>query len=148
MSNDEVSIEMYCALTDAKFPDYRAIIPKSHTTRLVCDVAKMKQAIKMVMIFAREKSNITNFVISPTGLSISGRSDEYGDGKSVFDGSDVTVEGDGLNISVDGSMFMDALSVIHSPHMVIDMTAPNRPLAIRAMGDDSFLYVLMPMQPK
>ncbi len=145
-------VEMASQLIDANFPDYRAIIPKTHTTRTVVDTAALLKAVRVAFLFARDNANIVRLKIQPANgdvagyVSLAATSTEMGD--SVND-LEAMIEGDDLEISFNAKYLIDVLSQIDEPQVVIETTQPTRPGTIRpvGMGDKEFLHVVMPMHP-
>lgn len=145
----EMTAAIHCRVIDANFPNYRAIIPKGHTTRVVAEVAGLRKALKLALLFARDDYRITRLEISP-GLDhqfiVRGKGDEYGDSTSEVD---VSASGERIDIAVDGKLLDDALAHIDTPSVVMELSQPARPLTLRPLGEqERFLHVLMPMQPK
>ena len=145
MHNDALSVELYCSLIDAKFPDYRAIVPKNHTTRLVCDTAELLRVVSAAMIFAKDNANIVRFAVTGQSVKVTGSSNESGEALSELGAE---IEGNPLEIAVDGKMLLDAIRVMDGSRMVLEMTLPTRPILARAVSDNQFVYIQMPMQPK
>jgi DNA polymerase-3 subunit beta len=145
-------VEMASQLIDANFPDYRAIIPKTHTTRTVVDTAALLKAVRVAFLFARDNANIVRLKIQPANgvtsghVSLAATSSEMGD--SVND-LEAMIEGDDLEISFNAKYLIDVLSQIDEPQVVIETTQPTRPGTIRpvGVGDKEFLHVVMPMHP-
>lgn len=146
-------VEMASQLIDARFPDYRAIIPKSHSTRTVVDTASFLKAVRVAFLFARDNANIIKVAIAPSNgaqggqIKLTATSTEMGDNVSEID---AMVEGDELQIAFDARFLIDVLSRVDQPQIVIETTQPTRPGTIRpvGMGEEEFLHVVMPMQPK
>lgn len=145
-------VELASQLIDARFPDYHAIIPKTHTTRTVVDTAAFLKAVRLAILFARDNANIVRLRINPANgagsgqLSLTATSAEIGD--SVND-IDAMVEGNDLEIAFNGKYLIDVLSQIEQPQVLLETTQPTRPGTIRpvGMGEDEFLHVVMPMHP-
>ena len=146
-------VEMASQLIDARFPDYRAIIPKSHSTRTVVDTASFLKAVRVAFLFARDNANIIKVSIAPGNspqggqIKLTATSTEMGDNVSEID---AMVDGDELQIAFDARFLIDVLSRVEQPQIVIETTQPTRPGTIRpvGMGEEEFLHVVMPMQPK
>jgi DNA polymerase-3 subunit beta len=145
-------VELASQLIDANFPDYRAIIPKTHTTRTVVDTAALLKAVRVAFLFARDNANIVRLKIQPANgaapghLSLAATSADMGDSVNQLD---AMVEGDDLEISFNAKYLIDVLSQIDEPQVVIETTQPTRPGTIRpvGMGEEEFLHVVMPMHP-
>ncbi|MFN3979494.1 MAG: DNA polymerase III subunit beta [Caldilinea sp.] len=145
-------VELASQLIDANFPDYRAIIPKTHTTRTVVDTAALLKAVRVAFLFARDNANIVRLKIQPANgstpghLNLAATSADMGDSVNQLD---AMVEGDDLEISFNAKYLIDVLSQIDEPQVIIETTQPTRPGTIRpvGMGEEEFLHVVMPMHP-
>ena len=145
-------VELASQLIDANFPDYRAIIPKTHSTRTVVDTASLLKAVRVAFLFARDNANIVRLKIQPANgsggghVSLAATSSDMGD--SVND-LEAMIEGDDLEISFNAKYLIDVLSQIDEPQVVLETTQPTRPGTIRPLGigEDIFLHVVMPMHP-
>lgn len=143
-------VELASQLIDANFPDYRAIIPKTHTTRTVVDTAALLEAVRVSRLFARDNNNIVRVGINPGendqgSVKLSATSAQIGDSVNEID---AMVEGEELEIAFDARFLTDVLSQIDQAQVVIETTQSTRPGTIRpvGMGEDEFLHVVMPMQ--
>jgi DNA polymerase-3 subunit beta len=145
-------VELASQLIDARFPDYRAIIPKSHTTRTVVDTASLLKAVRVAFLFARDNANIIRVRIDPANgsgngqVSLTATSAEMGNSVNEID---AMVEGNDLEIAFNARYLIDVLSQIDQPQVVLETTQATRPGTIRpvGMGEAEFLHVVMPMHP-
>ena len=145
-------VELASQLIDARFPDYRAIIPKSHSTRTVVDTAALLKAVRVSQLFARDNANIIRLAVIPGNgegqghVKLTATSAEMGDSVNELD---AMVEGDDLEIAFDARFLIDVLNQIDEPQVVLETTQNTRPGTIRplGMGEDEFLHVVMPMHP-
>ena len=145
-------VDVVSQLIDARYPDYRAIVPKSHTTRTVVPTDSLLKAVKVAQLFARDNANIVRLGVQPGNgdgpgtLQLAAVSTEMGDNVNQLD---AMVEGDELEITFNARYLIDVLSQISEPQVVIETTQSNRPGTIRpvGMGTEEFLHVVMPMHP-
>ncbi len=145
-------VEMVSQLIDARFPDYTAIIPKSHSTRTVVNTASLLKAVRVAFLFARDNANIIRMAIVPGNgdhqgqMRLTAASNEMGDSVNEID---AMVEGEEMEIAFDARFLIDVLSQIDQPQLVLETTQSTRPGAMRpvGMGEEEFLHVVMPMHP-
>jgi DNA polymerase III subunit beta len=145
-------VELVSELIDARFPDYRATIPKSYNTRTVVDTASLLKAVRVALLFARDNANIIRVSMAPGNgekmgqMRLTATSAEMGDNVSELD---AMVDGDSLEIAFNARYMIDVLSQIDQPQVVLETTQPTRPGALRpvGMGEEEFLHVIMPMHP-
>lgn len=135
-------------LIDLTFPDYKAIIPKTHTTRIVVDRQAFHHAVKQAAIFARTAANVARLQIvpgtelAPGRLTVTASSAELGDNVGELDAS---VEGAQMEIAFDTRYLSDVLSVMDTPQVVVDTIDPSSPGVFRPAGKSNFLAVVMPI---
>ena len=140
--------ELVSQLVQGSFPQYSQLIPQSHTTRVIVDVAEFLRATKTASIFARDGSGIVRLVVTSSGeltpgkLTISARSEEIGDDVGEID---ATVEGEEAKIAFNGRYLIDVLSVLREPQVALETTNPSSPGVIRPVGIDNYIHVVMPM---
>jgi DNA polymerase-3 subunit beta len=145
-------VELVSQLIDARFPDYRAIVPKTHNTRTVVDTAALLKAVRVALLFARDNANIIRVAVMPGNgqhggqLRLTATSTEMGDNVNELD---ATVDGSDLEIAFNAKYLIDVLSQIDQPQVVLETTQPTRPGTIRpvGLGEEEFLHVVMPMHP-
>lgn len=148
-----LKVDIVSSLIDARFPDYRAIIPKSHNTRTVVTTDSFLKAVRVAQLFARDNSNIIRLSVLPGNgdggsgaIRLIATSTEMGDNVNELD---AMVEGDTVEIAFNARYLIDVLSQISEPQVVLETTQPNRPGTIRpvGVGNEEFLHVVMPMHP-
>jgi len=142
------SIDLVSQLIDGKFPDVNAIMPKRHDTRTVMDTAAILKACKAASVFARENSYIARVSVTPGSelapghVTVQATSAETGDNAGELDAS---VEGAPVEIAFNVKYLIDVLNVLGTAQVVLETTSASSPGLIRAIGDDAFTHVIMPM---
>ncbi len=141
-------VEVVSQLIDGTFPDYQQIIPRAYKSRTILSTPALLKACKQAEIFAREGSNVARFNIKSSGelepgsVEISAQSEETGSNETVVA---ATIDGAGLLIAFNVKFLREVLEVVKSPNVALETSAPNAPGVVRAVGDDNFLHVIMPM---
>jgi len=142
------STELVSQLVQGTFPNYSQLIPKSHNTRVMVNVADFLRATKTASIFARDGSGIVRLVVAPGNeagpgkLAVSARSEEIGDDVGEID---ATVEGTDSKIAFNGKYLMDVLGVLKESQVALETTNPSSPGLIRPVGSENYTHVVMPM---
>ncbi|MBM4424327.1 MAG: DNA polymerase III subunit beta, partial [Chloroflexi bacterium] len=125
------------------------IIPKSYTTRTVMTTEAFRKACKAADIFARENAHTARFKVmsggelQPGTVEITAQAAETGSNEAKLD---ATIEGNGLEIAFNVKYMVDVLNVMHTPNVALETTAATSPGVVRPVGEDDFLYVVMPMR--
>ena len=141
-------VELVSQLIDGAFPDYQQIIPRAYKSRTLLSTQALLKACKQAEIFAREGSNVARLNVKSSGelepgsVEIFAQSEETGSNETIVA---ATIEGIGLLIAFNVKYLREALEVIKTPNVAIEMSAANAPGVLKPVGDDNFLHVIMPM---
>jgi DNA polymerase-3 subunit beta len=138
--------EVYLAsrVIDGTFPDYRQIIPKSHSTEAITLKQDVINALKVSNIFT-DKFNQVKFIIDPKEkmFEIQTKNADVGENATDVDSS---LSGDKLEINFNGKYITDCFQSIDADSVSFELSGMNRPMVIKpASGDGTFLYLVMPM---
>jgi len=128
---------------DGSFPDYKQIIPKEFE----CEITVLKQdlldSLKQLKIFSDQFNKITITLDAKEKKSIFKTTNtEVGDATVSIDGA---ISGKPLTIHFNHAYILDALQAIHSDSLVLQFAGTGKPLHIKPVGDQSFSYIVMPM---
>lgn len=141
-------VDVVAQLIDQKFPDYEPIIPKRHDTRTIVNTAEVLKACRQASIFARDSLDTVRVLIKPGEelepgkVTVVARADETGDNQSELE---ATVVGNEIEIGFNVKYLIEAFSAVDTPQAAIETTQPRSPAVIRAIGDDHFFHLVMPM---
>ena len=142
------NIEVVSQLIEGTFPDYKGIIPTSHTTRSVLPTDAFLKACKAADIFAREAAHSARLRITPGEelkpgtVEVSATAAETGSNETLVDGN---IEGEPIEIAFNVRFLVDVLSVIDAPNVALETTGTSSPGLICPIGSEDFLHVIMPM---
>lgn len=125
------------------YPDYKQIVPKEKKTEVVVLKEDLADSIKISTIFS-DKFNQVNFKISPAEelFEISSRNQDKGESVTK---TDAVLEGEDVDISFNSKFVLDCLNSIKGDSVAMSFNGHQKPTIIRGVGDDSFMYLIMPM---
>ncbi len=130
-------------ILDGEYPDFRKIIPKTHTTRAVFDAGVFSSAVKSAAIFARDNANIVRLHIEKNGMTVSANTPQVG--QSAID-VDATVEGDGGDIAFNSRFLTEMLANFPGEEIVFEMTGSLNPGVFHPDKDDTYFHIIMPVR--
>lgn len=145
---------MTSRVIEGTFPNYDAIVPHEHTTRIVAPREMLIRAVRSASVFeagldGHGKGNTIRlqFVpgeseLMPGSVGVSATSDELGDSDARVD---CTIDGPAVHILLNCRFMEDVLNVIGTPEVVLQLTTPQSPLLMRGMGHDTYTHVIMPL---
>ncbi len=130
-------------IVDGNFPDYKQIIPKDFKTQVVLLKQDLINVLKMGNIFSG-KFNQAIMKISPSDkkFNIEIKNSDIGESNLSIDS---TIEGESIVISFNYKYMLDCFNSIHSDSISINCNDDNMPIVVKGVGDNSFLYLIMPM---
>ncbi|TET44719.1 DNA polymerase III subunit beta [Candidatus Aerophobetes bacterium] len=138
------NILLISQLIEAKFPDYREVIPKEHKITIMADRNELLAASKRVALLAEEKSRLLKFKLKENLLSISAISPETG---SAYEELMVKREGEGdIQIGFNSTYLLDVLKIIDSGEVSLELTDSVSPGVIRPAESKDYIYVIMPIR--
>jgi DNA polymerase-3 subunit beta len=136
-------LELFSRVIEGEFPDYEKIIPQNFTGKLVLDREGFSRAIKVVSIFARDSANIIRLKINKDTLEMSANSPQVGENKSSLS---IKLEGEEGEIAFNYRFLQGFLGAITADEVCLEMSGSLNPGAFRAVSDESFLHIVMPVR--
>jgi DNA polymerase-3 subunit beta len=144
--------EVTSRLIEGQFPDYQRIIPGEAKTQVVLSTGDFLRATRAATVFARDNSNIVRLECTPPRegaelaqgrVLVKSTSAEMGDNEGHLDAS---IQGEETQIAFNGKYLRDALEVIDSQQVALQITGPSSPGILRPVGEpNGYLHVIMPM---
>lgn len=128
---------------DGVFPDYRQIIPKTTATSAVVLKQDLLNALKISNVFS-DKFNQLNLKISPKEkiFELSSANNDIGENKTYLD---TAVTGESIELGFNYKYFLDCFQSITTDSMSIKLSGVGSPIIVSPVGDNSFIYLIMPM---
>lgn len=131
-------------LIDGIFPDYRQIIPKT----IISDATVLKEdllnSLKIANIFSGKLQQV-RLIIDPKEkrMEIGTRNDELGETMNQIDAK---LHGERVDLVFNQRFLADVLQVIPQESVSLQSAGVGKPLIIRGIGDQTYLYLVMPMR--
>ncbi len=130
-------------LIDGTFPDYERVIPVNNDKRMEVDRRLFAAAVDRVSAISSEKSRAVKLSLNNGTLELSATSPDAGSAKEELE---VSYQGEPLEIGFNSRYLLDITQQIAGDNADFAMADAASPTVLREMGDDSAIYVLMPMR--
>lgn len=129
---------------EGNYPNYKQIIPSEKKVSATVDTKSLIDAVNRISIMAQEYMQI-RMMISPDlqQISISSKVADVGGAEETIDAQ---IDGEELFIGFNYQYLKDGLSSIDSEEVVIEANEPLKPGVFKALGDDNFFYLSMPVK--
>lgn len=128
---------------DGAYPDYRRVIPTIQEANVSVDRDAIAAAARMCAIVSDQKTNSVRLAFKENSL---GLSSENADGETSEVQVPITYTGPQMTIWFNSRFLVDALDAFDDAVIEIGITDPNNSITVRAAGNDSFIYVVMPVR--
>lgn len=129
---------------NGNFPDYRQLFPKEWTTKAEVNKTELRNTLNLSTVFVNNYSYIDLEVSSEENIiKTNSKNDKIG----VLDKEIIPkkITGDSVFASYNSNYFLEGLSHIGSEDVELYFTQSIRPMFIRDGQDESFTYLLMPL---
>jgi DNA polymerase-3 subunit beta len=128
---------------DGVFPDYRQIIPKEKKTEVVVLKQDLLNALKLSNIFS-DKFNQVNIKINPKEkvFELSSANNDVGENKTYLDAA---LSGEEVELGFNYKYFLDCFPSINTDSVTIKLAGNSKPIVVSPVSDQSFTYLIMPM---
>jgi len=141
------NLDFLATLQSEQFVNYKQFIPKSYKTRIITSTADLQKAVKIAGFFAKDSAGSLKLAIETGGeaggtVTVSATTQDIGDAASVVDG---VVEGEGLQIGFNSKYIADALNVMKSQQVALELVGPQQAGVLRPVSDVDFLHIIMPV---
>ncbi len=136
---------MYLAsrVLEGVFPDYKQVIPKDVKTTVTVLTHDLQQSCKLLQVFT-DKFNQTVFTIAPDQKKFEVRTKNADVGETVVT-LDVKAEGEPIEMSFNHRYVSDVFPVLTTESVTLVFSGLARPMVVRGIGDNTFMYLLSPM---
>ncbi len=137
-------IQVVSRLIEGEYPNYQEIIPKKCTTQLILNKDEFLNQVKTASLFSG-KINEVKIKANPEekNIEIFSQSSEIGEYQSSVSAK---TKGEPLEISFNHRFLLDGLLSIKTPEIIFELNQESGPGVLKAMGDDTYIYVVMPIK--
>ncbi|MBP0615957.1 DNA polymerase III subunit beta [Jiella mangrovi] len=136
-------VVMTSKLIDGTFPDYQRVIPQNNDKALTLDRQTFSNAVDRVSTISSERGRAVKLSLSPDQLTLTVNSPDSG---TATEELAVEYGSDDIEIGFNARYLLDITSQLSGESAVFMLADPGSPTLIRDGGDETTLYVLMPMR--
>lgn len=143
VTNDK--LRMSCRLVDARFPDYKAVIPTGNPYNLVINRTDLISALRRLSIFASKTTSQVVFDIVGNSLTISAQDIDFSyEGKETMT---CQYTGEDMKIAFNAKLMIELISNIDGEEVQLELSTPTRAGIFRPMDKNENEDVLMLLMP-
>ena len=135
-----------CRLIEGRYPNYNSVIPTANTNCLTIDRKSLMSALKRVLPFASESSQLVRFHIEKGMLRLTAEDIDFA--TSAKETLTCDYNGATMDIGFKGSAIYDTLNCLVSDEVNIQLADPSRAgviVPVTQPEDQDILMLIMPM---
>lgn len=135
-----------CRLIEGRYPNYNSVIPQNNPNQLTIDRKLLIGALRRVLPFASESSQLVRFHLETGKLILSSEDIDFA--TSAKEEITCDYSGQNMNIGFKGSSLSEILSNLDSTEVVIQLADPSRAGIIvpaEQPENEDVLMLIMPM---
>ncbi|MEO9144477.1 MAG: DNA polymerase III subunit beta [Ginsengibacter sp.] len=140
------SAELVCRLIDARFPDYKVVIPVDNPYKLVVNKNDFQNALRRVSVFSNKSTNQVALTISGSELQLAAQDVDFS-----FEGNErmaCQYDGENLQIAFNAKFLIEMLSAADTTDVVVELSTPTKAGIIKPTEqaeNEDLLMLVMPL---
>jgi DNA polymerase III subunit beta len=140
------SIQLICRLIDARFPDYKVVIPMDNPYKLVVNRTDFQGALRRVSVFSNKSTNQVALSLSGSELQLAAQDVDFS-----FEGNErmnCQYDGKDLQIAFNAKFLIEMLGAADSEEVKVELSTPTKAGIVKPTeqndGED-LLMLVMPL---
>ena len=140
-----VEVELTSRLVEGQYPDYQQIIPTAKKTEAKVKVAELVKVVKSASLFCKPGINDVklSFMADKNQVMISSLNSAVGENLINLE---LECSGEDNEVVFNYRYLLDGLNNLGSDEAKLEIISGNAPGLIKPVGDDSYLYIIMPIR--
>lgn len=137
--------ELVCRLIDARFPDYKVVIPVDNPYKLTVNKNDFQNALRRVNVFSNKSTNQVAITISGSELQLAAQDVDFS-----FEGNErmsCQYDGEDLQIAFNAKFLIEMLSAADTTEVVIELSTPSKAGIIKPTEQNENEELLMLVMP-
>lgn len=140
---EQDDLQFACKLIDAKYPEYRRVIPENHPHLAQVDRQKLKSALQQVSILTADKNPATRMTLNPEQMILRAHNEEQEDAEIGFP---IHFDGPTMEIAFNIHYLLDATQIFAEETLTMRLRDGGSSALFTSAEQGTPLYVVMPMR--
>jgi DNA polymerase-3 subunit beta len=138
--------ELVCRLIDARFPDYKVVIPSDNPYKMVVSRNDFQSALRRVSIFSNKSTNQVALTISGNQLQLAAQDVDFS-----FEGNErmpCQYDGEDLQIAFNAKFLIEMLNGADTTEVNMELSTPTKAGIIKPSeqaDNEELLMLVMPL---
>jgi len=137
--------QMSCRLIDARFPDYKVVIPADNPYKLTVNKNDFQSALRRVSIFSNKSTNQVALSISGSELQLTAQDVDFS-----FEGNErmkCRYDGEDITIAFNAKFLIEVLNAADSDEVKMELSTPTKAGILKPVETEENEELLMLVMP-
>ncbi|HMO34336.1 MAG TPA: DNA polymerase III subunit beta [Lacibacter sp.] len=137
--------ELVCRLIDARFPDYKVVIPADNPYSMVVSRTEFQGALRRVSVFSNKSTNQVVLTISGSELHMAAQDVDFS-----FEGNErmkCQYDGEDMQIAFNARFMVEMLGALETDEVKMELSTPTKAGLIKPIEQNEGEDVLMLVMP-
>jgi DNA polymerase-3 subunit beta len=139
------NLQMSCRLIDARFPDYKVVIPTDNPYKLIVNKNDFQGALRRVAIFSNKSTNQVALSIAGSELELTAQDIDFS-----FEGDErmkCRYDGEDMMIAFNAKFLIEMLSAADSEEVKMELSTPTKAGIIKPVDQEENEELMMLVMP-
>lgn len=138
--------QMSCRLIDARFPDYKVVIPADNPYKMVIARTDFQNGLRRISVFSNKSTNQVALQISGSELQLTAQDVDFS-----FEGNErmnCQYDGEDITIAFNARFLIEMLSAVDSEEIRLELATSTKAGIIKPMSgeeNEELLMLIMPL---
>ncbi|MGG9970788.1 DNA polymerase III subunit beta [Ferruginibacter sp. SUN002] len=137
--------ELVCRLIDARFPDYKVVIPVDNPYKLTINKGDFQSALRRVSVFSNKSTNQVALSISGSELQLAAQDVDFSNEGN--ERMSCQYDGEDLQIAFNAKFLIEMLGAADTDEIVMELSTPTKAGIIKPTEIDKNEELLMLVMP-
>jgi DNA polymerase-3 subunit beta len=139
------TVQLSCRLLDARFPDYKVVIPAENPYRMTINRQDFQSALRRISIFSNKSTNLVTLNISGSELQLIAQDVDFSQEGS--ERMSCQYDGEDISISFNARFIIEMLAGTSSDEVRVELSTPTKAGLLKPVDQDETEDLLMLAMP-
>jgi DNA polymerase-3 subunit beta len=139
------TVQLTCRLLDARFPDYKVVIPAENPYQMTINRQDFQAALRRISIFSNKSTNLVTLTISGNELQLTAQDIDFS--QEGNERMACQYDGDDITISFNARFIIEMLATTTSEEVRLELSTPTKAGLIKPVEQEENEELLMLAMP-
>lgn len=136
------NVQLTTRLIPGDFPNYQGLIPSDHPNCLTVDREQLLEVVKRVRLLAQDSTPV-RLVMSEGSVEVIAITHDVG---KANESMEAQYTGEDLTVAFNPGYLVEGIEATTGEQVTLESADAVKPALLRSVGDESLLYLLMPVR--